>query len=872
MTNDRGASKDQLLRDIAWGAKNDLFDDPVGEAMLRAWSVGAGDGLEELIEGRVRPKRVDEAFGRLMPFRRPHLTEGEILLGRDAAGSDVRLPLQSFTAGLLVAANTGAGKTNLLQHLLLQIAGAGCPVWVSDMYKTQLRHLRPLFAELGQHLVILRPADWRVNLLEPLGDPRTYLPMVVDLLTRTLGLPPRSRSILLQGCHAIYQRFSVFDGQREGFPCLFDLYEWIHATPGLNASAREAILDRLGTLLVSLTPRAAAYRRAWRPVDLARFSVCFEMRSASELVKQVLLEPALHAVMRSEMDSGAVNAKINLFVAFEDSQRFFNAQESSGDLTPMDELAGVIRGSGKGLGVIVQTMQGMSSRLLPNLATKIMGRMGSNRDYRELSSDLAMSREQLEWARRNLRPGRYILQASDGDWREPCILHVPHLRVPTAVGDTDAERSLEPLRALPVVAAAEYARWEPRHLLHVSRQSGSAPPFVEPKQPPKNVTPFGPSRRRTTSTPEVSKPRTLPAPEPTVKRPAETGRSPLSKPLLDYLQSIAEDPFLNVTERDQKLGLSAWKGNRFRTELERLNLIGSIAINPGGRGKRFKLLDLTKAGRDLLASYDIKPRAGSGRGGLEHRWWVNHIYEWLTPRVERCTVESEDLGARVDIDVVAKDGRRIAVEVEIGQGHENENLEKDAAAGYNVVVSLQKARPTRSRPRRPLAREGQRARVLEAALVGYGNALEAVLTNVTISHTEHCSSGARRRPNDTSRRSSRESENDASGASTGGERIRQPKSPPSHDATSPVSDSPRREQRPVAAEAAGPKSTSGDPTGRSDRVVFNTDQAADYLGSISPRTLETMRSRGGGPTFVKLGRRVAYRKTDLDHWLQQLAQ
>jgi hypothetical protein len=30
-----------------------------------------------------------------------------------------------------------------------------------------------------------------------------------------------------------------------------------------------------------------------------------------------------------------------------------------------------------------------------------------------------------------------------------------------------------------------------------------------------------------------------------------------------------------------------------------------------------------------------------------------------------------------------------------------------------------------------------------------------------------------------------------------------------------------------------------------------------------------MRTRGGGPVFVKLGRRVVYRREDLDHWLEE---
>jgi excisionase family DNA binding protein len=55
-------------------------------------------------------------------------------------------------------------------------------------------------------------------------------------------------------------------------------------------------------------------------------------------------------------------------------------------------------------------------------------------------------------------------------------------------------------------------------------------------------------------------------------------------------------------------------------------------------------------------------------------------------------------------------------------------------------------------------------------------------------------------------------------------------------------------------------------TEEAERAVLPTDVAAAYLG-LSPKTLETLRTRGGGPPFLKLGRRVVYRKADLDTWL-----
>lgn len=42
--------------------------------------------------------------------------------------------------------------------------------------------------------------------------------------------------------------------------------------------------------------------------------------------------------------------------------------------------------------------------------------------------------------------------------------------------------------------------------------------------------------------------------------------------------------------------------------------------------------------------------------------------------------------------------------------------------------------------------------------------------------------------------------------------------------------------------------------------------AARHLG-LAESTLAKMRCRGGSPTFMRLGRKVVYRRADLDAWL-----
>lgn len=47
---------------------------------------------------------------------------------------------------------------------------------------------------------------------------------------------------------------------------------------------------------------------------------------------------------------------------------------------------------------------------------------------------------------------------------------------------------------------------------------------------------------------------------------------------------------------------------------------------------------------------------------------------------------------------------------------------------------------------------------------------------------------------------------------------------------------------------------------------LTVDDAAAYTG-LSVSTLNKLRVLGGGPVFLKLGRRVAYDRSDLDAWL-----
>ncbi len=52
--------------------------------------------------------------------------------------------------------------------------------------------------------------------------------------------------------------------------------------------------------------------------------------------------------------------------------------------------------------------------------------------------------------------------------------------------------------------------------------------------------------------------------------------------------------------------------------------------------------------------------------------------------------------------------------------------------------------------------------------------------------------------------------------------------------------------------------------------LLTTDQAARAL-ACSAIYLAVLRTKGGGPTFLKIGRNVRYRRSDLEAWLNSRA-
>jgi hypothetical protein len=160
----------------------------------------------------------------------------------------------------------------------------------------------------------------------------------------------------------------------------------------------------------------------------------------------------------------------------------------------------------------------------------------------------------------------------------------------------------------------------------------------------------------------------------------------ITKAAIDYLIDIAKRPFVAATKRDSGLGLSVWKGNDIRAELDRAGFVQAVKVNTGTRGGMVQLQEITEAGWDFLDELRVNVHRPRGRGGLEHKFWAWHACKWFEKQGYKAEIEKFLSGKNVDIGV-EKDGCLLAVELLItGEAKEIVNIAKDIEAGYGEVI------------------------------------------------------------------------------------------------------------------------------------------------------------------------------------------
>jgi predicted DNA-binding transcriptional regulator AlpA len=785
---------------------------------------GSGVLLPELYRGEGKSKAAPEES----------LSGSGCFLGLNSHGSEtheIRLTAETRAKHVHVIGGSGTGKSTLLARMILEDIEAGHGVGVLDPHGD-------LIDEIASRVPEVRAAD--VVYFDPTDDQATTGWNVLGAESDF------EKDLLAADIVGVFQRLSTSWGDQMTAVLANAVMVFLESIRGgtLEDLRRFLVDDRFRKEFLATAPDsyAASFwttdfpllvgRKPQAPI-LTRLDIF--LRSA--LVRRVVTvrEPKLDfravtdggLIFLGKLAAGAIgeeNAALlgSLLVSkfhqvtlarqgqrVEDRRPFFlYIDEFHHVATP--SMASLFSGMRKyRLGLTVahqdlyqlhQSVQEVERSLLANAYTRVCFRLGEE-DARQLARGFAAF-EPEDFMRLGVGEAICRVGSREGDFN----LRVREL---DAQNPDEARDRVDRLRAL------SRARWSspstPKaEITTKPRIDGAALPAIarEGEAAPRAVAP--PAAAATRASEASSAPSSLDS----------ARHRDLDKETLDYLESVALEPFLSVRKRNQSLGLSSWKGNRAKAALIENDLVREVAVNPGARGSRFKLLELTSEGREFLSSLGVKRPSGHGRGGIAHQWWAKTIASWLESLDVSPTIEDDSAGVRVDLSFSVR-GQEVAVEIEMGTDHALENIRKDMAAGFKTVVCL-------------LDNPEDVTRMSQDVSGAFGAAPPEVLLGALRDFEKELAPLLSSRP--TSLRGPNQNKEPRPAAP----RV------PRERATSLRSMS-------VAADFSQPG-------------AFTTPVAAEYLG-LSPATLETMRSRGGGPVFVKLGARVVYRREELDEWL-----
>jgi hypothetical protein len=425
---------------------------------------------------RVSKDKYDKALYGTMPLKTPKLTKGDYVVGYNQDEQEIRSFIQFINAHTLTVANSGAGKTNLTRSKILKIAKKIDGLWLFDLRKSEFVFLKPHLAKLGIQLLVLPARVLRLNPLQlPVGvTVQEWINRVADMLVQVLELPPRASKLLQSKLFCLYQKFQP---EKNIFPTLYDLFELIKKDKESNPQARMAILDSLEPVLRSLGPKVLAYRYGWPSSELAKKHICFQLAGVSEVDKNLILNDLILSEFTSRIAQGVSNPLMDLLINVDEAQRLCSSANQSSAIA---DIIGLVRGTGIGLDLSLQSVYDLLPQIISNTATKILGRCGSIADYTNAGHSMGLSSEQIQWAQMNLVPGRFIGQFGEGELRHPFVFNVKLIDCPELSGSEQMD--IGSLSSLPTVYVSEFDGWGKQLVLDLPEASSPKEHLFESEQ------------------------------------------------------------------------------------------------------------------------------------------------------------------------------------------------------------------------------------------------------------------------------------------------------------------------------------------------------------------------------------------------------
>jgi hypothetical protein len=163
----------------------------------------------------------------------------------------------------------------------------------------------------------------------------------------------------------------------------------------------------------------------------------------------------------------------------------------------------------------------------------------------------------------------------------------------------------------------------------------------------------------------------------------------LTKAELDYLEFLAQHPFLPLGDLDSIDSLSEYKAHIIRQKLIDTGpgLIRVHRITTGQKGGPVSTIELLPHTLRMLDKLQVKYAEPTGHGSIEHKFWQHNAFNWaIQTKGHPARIEYWLNSKSVDVGI-EWDEKKVALEIAMeDMEKELNNLIRDLEAGWDQVV------------------------------------------------------------------------------------------------------------------------------------------------------------------------------------------
>ncbi|MDF7822836.1 DUF87 domain-containing protein [Pontiellaceae bacterium B12227] len=578
---------------------------------------------------------------------------GQYELGRILAHDQALYPFgiceDEFIQHMAIFGRSGAGKTNTVALLIKELVRHKKPFLIFDWkrnYRDLLAHDVPLeIYTVGRpvHPLYFNP------LIPPPGtDLKVWLKKLIEIISHAYFLGEGVMFILMEAIDAVYKKYGCYTNEPERFPTMKDVLAFLEKMPvkGRKAMWLDSTMRAVQSLCFGQVSDVINTESQSGIQELLDKNVCLELNSLAHNEKIFLIETLMVWIHHCRMlEPDRETFKHCVIV-----EEAHNILTNTGKETVIDLLLREIREMGESIVLIDQHPSQISVPALGNTYCTIALNMKHSKDINSLAEMMRIPREHREVL--GLLPIGHAVVKLQSRFIFPFEILIPKVDLDKG-SVTDAQ-------------------------LIEKYGTGSNDSMQE----------------------SVDKADSIPTKD--VPQNHRIRKSDSGIPLNDTEQKLMKDiyrnPFDGVVKRYSRLGISRRRGNHAKQGLVEKGVIQPVEI-PTRTGK-VVLLDFSPAMREAMKRNNVEVTKKK-EGGLIHNYWKNEVSKKLGR--DGWSVELEKpIGNNQCIDVhAAKEGRRIAIEIETGS-RGADNIQKLLELDFDEIISFSTAESVKHKTLRDL--------------------------------------------------------------------------------------------------------------------------------------------------------------------------